>query len=486
MVRSRGSAVDTLFAALFNMKWRGVCVLVSAGLAGGAQAEAGDQGGASPPSRPVIGFYRWQEDWSALASPAVSPEPGDALKYIPLSSDDPKRYVSFGATLRERYENNNAPMFGTVGNKANGYLLHRLELHADAHVTDDTRIFAQIENTLAPGLNKPNPAQVNKLDLRLLFADTQGTLGDGAYKLRIGRQEMAFDLQRFVSVRDGPNVRQAYDAIWADYEIHHWRFTAFDSHPVQYQNHTDFDDASNTHLTYGGGRLQRQIDGAGELSLTLSQFHQDNVHFLAGSGNEQRNNIDLHYMGVLQGFDWDVEAMQQSGRLGGKTINAWGAGSLAGYTWATTPWKPRLGLQLDAASGDKNLSDQHVGTFNPLFPNGYYVTLSGYTGYTNFIHLKPSLTLTPASGIKCLFALGMLWRQTTHDAIYLQPNIPVPGTAGAPGRRSSTYGQFRVDWAATRSLSFALEDDYYDVGQVIRNAGGHNSNYFGLETRWGW
>jgi hypothetical protein len=78
-------------------------------------------------------------------------------------------------------------------------------------------------------------------------------------------------------------------------------------------------------------------------------------------------------------------------------------------------WSPRLGIQLDAASGDHNLSDGQVGTFNPLFPNGYYVTLSGYTGYTNFIHLKPSLTLTPRQDVKLVAAVGALWRQTTHD-----------------------------------------------------------------------
>jgi hypothetical protein len=39
---------------------------------------------------------------------------------------------------------------------------------------------------------------------------------------------------------------------------------------------------------------------------------------------------------------------------------------------------PRLGLQIDGASG--NRSTTTLGTFNPLFPKGYYVNLSGYTG----------------------------------------------------------------------------------------------------------
>jgi len=59
-------------------------------------------------SRPAIGFYRWQEDWSVLADPAYRTEPFDSLKYISLSDDDPKRYLSFGITLRERYEYNDA------------------------------------------------------------------------------------------------------------------------------------------------------------------------------------------------------------------------------------------------------------------------------------------------------------------------------------------------------------------------------------------
>ena len=144
------------------------------------------------------------------------------------------------------------------------------------------------------------------------------------------------------------------------------------------------------------------------------------------------------------------------------------------------------GLQLDAASGDHDLHDDRVGTFNPMFPNGYYETLSGYTGYANFIHVKPSLTLVPAPGVKVLGAIGELWRQTTRDAIYAQPSIALPGTAGEAGRRSATYAELRVDWIVSRDLAFALETERYQVAQVVRNAGGHDSTYLGAEVRWGW
>lgn len=438
------------------------------------------------PQRPTIGFYRWQEDWSVLADPRVPREPGDALKYIPLSTSNPESYLSFGLTLRERFVSIDPPMFGVSGGKHQNYLLHRLELHADAHITANTRIFLQLENAVAPWLSHPTPVDANRLDLRLFFVDTKKQLGNGELKLRVGRQEIAFDLQRFVSVRDGPNVRQAYDAIWGDYETKDWRFTGFTSQPVQYRNQTDFDDYSNRHLTFSGVRAQRRMSATSELSVSLSKFTQDNVHFLAASGDEVRQNVDVHYNGTYSGLDWDIEGMHQGGNIGPKEVDAWAFGSLAGYTFSTLPWTPRFGMQWDEASGDHNLSDNHVGTFNPLFPNGYYVTLSGYTGYTNFIHVKPSVTLSPLQKLKLIASAGLLWRQTTHDGIYLQPDIPVPGTAGEGGKRSSTYGQLQASWAVSRSLSFAAEFDRYWVAQALRNVGGHDSDYAGVELRWGW
>ncbi len=435
--------------------------------------------------RPNIGMFRWQENWSFLSDPAAKTNFADSLKYIPLDTEDPLRYISFGLTLRERYENKNDPSFGINHTPNKSYLIHRLEVHADAHLTDQTRLFVQIENALAPGLAKPGPADVNKLDLRLLFLDTSGPLGSGIYKLRIGRQEMAFDLQRFISVRDGPNVRQAFDAIWGDYEQGAWRLSGFKSRPVQYQNHTDFDDYSSDHITYQGARIQRHV-GEGDASITLSNYHQDNAHDLAASGAESRNNIDVHYTGSTDGMDWDAEGMQQLGHVGAKRVNAWGIGSLLGYTFTDLSLKPRLSIQLDAASGNHNPSGTHIETFNPLFPNGYYLNLSGYTGYTNFIHFKPALTLSTLSNMKLFFGLGMLWRQTTRDAIYTLPNIALPNTAGQPGRRSATYGQFRLDWALSRRLSIAFEEDYYMVASAIKNAGGHDSNYLGTELKWGW
>ena len=50
-----------------------------------------------------------------------------AFKYIPLSRRDPKTYLSLGFNLRERFEVDHSPLFGTVSGLKGEWLLSRLE-----------------------------------------------------------------------------------------------------------------------------------------------------------------------------------------------------------------------------------------------------------------------------------------------------------------------------------------------------------------------
>lgn len=449
-------------------------------------AWADDDASDMVPQRPSIMFNRWQEDWSVLADPRVPHEAFDDLKYIPLSPDDPKTYLSLGADLRERFEANDAAGFGTGRNRSADYVISRLEVHADLRIASQVQAFVQLQSDFAPGKSMITPVDRDRLDLEQAFITATEPVAGGTLKLRFGRQQFAFDLQRFVSVRDGPNVRQSYDAAWADYENGPWRVISFYSQPVQDRDLRAFDDYSSGRLTYGGVRVERKLFGSSGIALYYSRFNQDNARFPAARGNELRDIVDARFSGSAAGFDWDLEAMNQTGRIGSQSIEAWAFGTIGGYTFADLALTPRLGLQFDGASGDDNPHDHRLGTFNPLFPNGYYVTLAGYTGYVNFIHLKPSVTIHPTPALKVLFAAAAQWRETTSDAVYTQPDIPIAGTAGHPGHYTGTYGQIRADYALTSYSSAALEIVHFAVGDAIRRAGGHDSNYVGLELKCGW
>lgn len=447
-------------------------------------AEDGEPQQAATRPRPT--GNRWQEDWSALADPALRTQPGDALKYLPLDSGDPASYLSLGLNLRERIEINDAASFGLRGTEDDTYLLQRLQLHADARFAEHWQAFVQIEDVRTVSRRAIGSADRNPWDLRLAFAAYVREFDAGTLKMRVGRQDFAFDLQRFVSLRDGPNVRQSFDAIWANWETGLWRFIGFISQPVQYADARPFDDTSDRRFRFSTLRVERKLWGRDELSAYYSRYSRDDASYPDAAGREGRDVFDLRFAGSIGGFDWDVEAMQQRGEVGAKRIEAWAWGARVGYTATGTGWRPRIGLQVDAASGDRRRGDRTLGTFNPLFPNGYYFTLAGYTSYANLVHVKPTLTISPAIGLKLTGGIGLQWRKTTRDAIYVQPNIALPGTAGQGGRWSGAYVQLRADYAFDANLSGAMEAVHYDVGRAIRTAGGRDADYLGVEMKWVW
>lgn len=171
------------------------------------------------------------------------------------------------------------------------------------------------------------------MDLRLAFLAYSHTFDAGSFKARVGRQDFAFDLQRFVSSRDGPNVRQSFDAVWADWETGLWRFIGFVSQPVQYRDEGTFDDTSSGDFRFSTLRIERHVLGDNELSAYYSLYQRQDAHYLDASGDEDRHVFDARFAGAMNGFDWDLEAMGQLGTVGDKDIHAWAFGTRAGYTF---------------------------------------------------------------------------------------------------------------------------------------------------------
>lgn len=440
------------------------------------------------PTRPALLSNRWEEDWSVLADPRVSREPFDSLKYIPIPPGDPKTYLSLGADVRERFEANDTAGFGIAPNRNNDYLISRTDWYADLHIGNQVQVFTQFESDFAPWKTMLTPADQDVLDLEQAFVTVTEPVGDGTARVRLGRQQMNFDFQRFVSDRDGPNVRQSFDAAWGDYANGPWKFITFYSQPVQIYNlgAQPFDSYSSGAFTFDVIRAQRELFGWATLSSYYAYYALDNAKYLSVRGNERRDSIDVRFAANTNGFDGDLEVMTQSGTIGSDTIRAWAVGSLSGYTFSDATWTPRLGFQFDAASGNSNPHSTVLQTFNPLFPNGYYFTLAGYTGYTNLIHVKPSIAVHPTNSLTLTVAVAAQWRESTADAVYLQGSVPVPGTAGQPGRYTGTYGQLDLSWAMNSHTSFAIQAVRFDVGNAVSRAGGHDSDYLGVQIAYGW
>ena len=156
----------------------------------------------------------------------------------------------------------------------------------------------QVEDVRAPGKRTITPVDENPLDLRLAFLEYTGRVGTATLQARVGRQDIQFDLQRFLSSRDGPNVRQSFDAVWAAWDQELWRVAGFVSRPVQYSPNGELDDRSNHRFRFSLLRVERRIPGTGALSAYYALYERDGAQFLDAAGNERRHVLDARLAGA--------------------------------------------------------------------------------------------------------------------------------------------------------------------------------------------
>ena len=341
------------------MKRPAACLLLVATLGVCSVAQAAEP----PPFKPIRSDERYR--YLAGTPPASA---GDRLRYIPLS-DDPDVYLSLGGEARLRIDAFDAPRFAIGGEPADIFGLARALFSADLHLGSRVRAYGElglhrdIDKKAAPAISDRDG-----LDAQVAFVDLTPD-ADRRWRLRLGRQEVSLNpTQRFVSVREGPNIRQSFDGLRVTRQTTDLRLEAFYLRPVVIQTGA-FDDSRNEDQRFYGVYASKPLSKAVTLDIYALELDRDGVRFGAVRGDERRSSFGARLAGKRGPVDYEAEGMVQGGRFAGQDIRAWGGSVGAGYT-LTQAWSPRLGLRFDAGSGDDDPGDGKLRTFNPLFPKG--------------------------------------------------------------------------------------------------------------------
>lgn len=432
--------------------------------------------------RPALSALpRYDEDYRFLADPAKRTDFLDLIKYIPLGNAPPT-YLSFGGELRERYEGFlKNPLFGLNGLHSDNYVLHRLLLSADLHVTESFRSFIQLgDHDVYGKRGTVTSTERSGFDIQQAFAEGNLLLADKEIlTMRVGRQEMLLGSQRLVGVREGPNIRQSFDEVRGIYSAGPYNLTAFVGRPVLIRPN-DFDDISDHSQLFWGIYSVIPVSGNAHADLYFLKLDRDNAKFAQGTANERRSSVGMRLWDAKATLDYNFEFVYQFGSFGSGDIKAWTVASDTGYTVKDTPWTPRIGLKADVASGDKDRNNPNLNTFNALFPKGSYFTENALIGPANFIDLQPNITVKPGKDITLTTGVDILWRENTNDAIYRQPNIAIAGTAGNPSRYTGSQAFILGTWYFDSHASITATYVHFDVGNAIKAAGGGDNEYLGM------
>lgn len=424
-------------------------------------------------SRPAFKTHRFDEDWRALCDPARRTEFLDGVKCIPLGNGTT---LTLGGELRERFEAFRNPGFG-LEQPRDRVFLHRALVHADLRIQDTARLFLQVGSLTQSGRKGgPAPTDVNRFDLMQGFLDIALPVGDSRLTLRGGRQEMSFGSSRLVSVRDSPNMRRTFDGGRVFLTSGGYRVDALYVRPVAISPKV-LDDKTNKTEQLWGVYGTGPVVGPLKADLYYLGFERDRGRFAVGAAREQRHTLGMRLFGKSGAFDWDVEGVFQFGRFGGGDIRAWTIASNVGVTFEALPLKPRLGLKADIASGDRNGSDGRLGTFNALYPRLPYFSDANLVSPANIMDVHPSLQLELTPTLSAELSWNPLWRQTTADAIYGPPLVPVAGTAGQRGRFIGHQAIVGLEWQATPNITLASQYVHFQPGSALQRIGGRRTDF---------
>jgi hypothetical protein len=429
---------------------------------------------ASPePGDPTYHSLRYDDDPSLL--PAS--DPWAPFKSIPLGDN---ASLSLGGELRERAESYLNPNFGIKAPPSNAYLLHRLMLDADLHLTDYARVFLQLGQMERAGdRGVSSTTDIDHFDIMQAFVDLKppSPLGDSPL-LRVGREELLFGFQRLIAVREGPNVRRDFDGIRFN---DHWGDATIDLFTVRPVTDSTgvFDDRTNQAQLLWGGYLTVPLG-----SLTKADFYQLNYEnelakYRGLTGAEQRQTYGTRLFGEAGGFDWNGELAIQTGTFRNHDIRAEMAAAIVGYTFAGAAWRPRIGLEANAASGDNGRSSA-IGTFNAMFPRLPYFAETSLLVPANVMDVRPVLSFVPVPDVTATLGWDSLWRASDTDGLYGSGMVMYPGTNKVSGMRIGTELSADVRWRVERHLLVGAIAAEFLAGPAIQEAVGKSVSFFVL------
>ena len=304
---------------------------------------------------------------AALAADTNDHKFNRAIKNMHLSAANPDINLSIGGEIREQLRMFQHVNFGDVDSGVNDndvYLLQRYLLHADLHLGRHLRFFGQLNSNHATAKNTVARIDKDLVGVLQAFADIN-TYGRIPMRLRIGRQELSYGVERMLGTRDGANVRQSFDGLRYTMTLKKSVADFFVVYPMYY-DFGYFDNSTNKDILIYSGLWSIPVNRFGTLELYFIGNDRKIAYCRNDSAKENRQSFGIRlnrYSGI---FYYDAEAIGQTGIYGNSSIRAWQLSALAGLRWRDLRMEPRVQVRVAGASGDLDSTDTKMNLFRPI------------------------------------------------------------------------------------------------------------------------
>jgi len=386
------------------------------------------------------------------------------------SSTSLPQWLKFGAELRGRAEANAG--IGFVAGRHDGYYLHRLRLSASVEPERRLRLYLQVQDSQAPALSRrPAPAGVlNTLDLRQAYLEL-GAQDAAGFRLRLGRQELAFGEERLVGAAGWGNVGRSFDAVRLGWRRTGMRLDGFAAALVAAVNGR-FDRPSLKNGFYGlYGAFEKLPCGGVFEPFLLWKTNSSIIGETGASGDLDVYTAGARLVGKLaHRTDYNVETAFQFGDAAGDAIRAW-----AGH-WALgwTPWKDRpirLIAEYNFASGDRDPHDGRRGAFDQLYPTNHskYGT-ADLIGWRNIHDVMPGLEWRPGRRWRLKTDYHAFWLADRRDALYTEGGAVFVRNPNASSSRIGWELDLQAEWQVAPRLQLGAGFAHLFAGPYLKQS----------------
>jgi len=358
-----------------------------------------------------------EEYWPAH-QPGEPKHFSDRINHIPIRKS--KGFISMGGNFREVYEYYDNHLWGRGPQDNNGYFLHRAIVHADFRYNKNIRVFAQAQSSFLSGRNGgARPIDLDKLAIDQIFGEYSFySKGKRFYSFRFGKQALNYGTGSLLDIRE-TNVRRSFFGVKLIVEHNNTKIDLFAMQLIK-TNPGFFDDKIDPSEKITGGWVTQTFPGKffNRLDVYYLYTHRDTVIFAQGVGTEDRHTVGAGVNFLKSRCRGNSEADAQFGKFHGHSIVAWKLVQTVTYQFNTIFLKPALSVQSALSSGDNNLGDNTLNTFNPIYPKAIYYGYIDNIESANLFLMHFKIEMEPAKNLKLTSGYYMFWRQSVADGLY--------------------------------------------------------------------
>jgi hypothetical protein len=473
----------------------------------------------------------------AQYAPPPPPAPFQGFINEWLRKDDP--YMNkwdFGGSVRTRYEVKDGygipGLPGSVDFRAQGadvdnnYFLERIRVRAGytdkwwSALVEGQLSLAQSDERFAYPNVPPVPGTVQRkgegpeadvIELHQAYV-TAGNHKEFPVSAKVGRQEVSYGDDRLIGTFGWNNIGRTFDMAKVRWQNEWFGADFFTGRPVIPQDGVfdvvnDYDWfsgfwANTTKVprhSFEFYVLARDASAKAPAAVPSPQFPQPSARDVGTVGLRVKS-----LAGELGNWDYTVDLIGQFGsfrdpRPGAPqerlTQQAYAAILQGGYTFKDAWGTPRLGLEYDYSSGDKDPFDDKHQTLDNLYPTNHR-----FYGYMDFFSLQNMQDIRSIFQIKPVPRLSLaieghvFWLANTHDSFYNVGGVarggvnPTPGTGYGVNPNYDSFVGTELDvvggYALTRFAQVELGYGHFFVGNYIDsslsnpNFGATDANFF--------